>query len=547
MFIEPKRRELRLEVLGQPNQQSALYDPTTAAVARTYAEEATIGVGTLKADLTAMDVTAAEETGARVTEEEYKNSAELYSEGVQWHDGMTRESALISKEFNDAARKRAQIIADSSTGQSVIGFGAGFAAGVLEPKNVVSGLAVGAIAGPFAELGIFGKSLQRAYQIRKTASLGQKVLMGGAEGVAAGVVVEPSNRYSAKILQQDYTMMDSLFNVATSTAFSAAIPALPGIKNIPAFMQEKVAKFKGRTMDVVAAEVDLATSQFASGQRVDVGVIEAGEIGSVANKSVDEKVKAALNTESLAYHGTQAIEFDGAPRISDGSMGKAFYMSNDAAKAESFGKEKKIADNIVNSRGETVERTVREPNAFDAANVFAADLKELNIKTVADDVEFFNLLSSKKHGIKEAHLSAQLLGYDGVYNKATGTYAIYNPEKLTNKLSLKDAETKALQQDATNAQTLAKAQADALDPKNDTLIDYDAIDAMDERRAIMGVENEAEAEAYFQNAEAEIRQMLADDILNDADVAEYRTALEELDSRTPIDALETLKLCFTRG
>jgi len=43
---------------------------TTAAVARTYAEEATIGTGTLQADITAADVTRARDTGARITEEE---------------------------------------------------------------------------------------------------------------------------------------------------------------------------------------------------------------------------------------------------------------------------------------------------------------------------------------------------------------------------------------------------------------------------------------------------------------------------------------------
>jgi hypothetical protein len=101
--------------------------------------------------------------------------------------------------------------------------------------------------------------------------------------------------------------------------------------------------------------------------------------------------------------------------------------------------------------------------------------------------------------------------------------------------------------DTTNAATLAKSQTDALDPTNDTLIDYSAIDAADERRAIMGVENEAEAEIYYEQAEAEIRQMLADDILNEAGLAEYRSALTELESRAPVDALEALKLCFTRG
>ena len=91
---------------GQAMQQSALYDPTTSAVTRTYVEEATTGIGTANADWNALQVKMAEESGVKISEEEYKNNPELYSEGVSWYEGMTKESARISKDWHDAQNKK---------------------------------------------------------------------------------------------------------------------------------------------------------------------------------------------------------------------------------------------------------------------------------------------------------------------------------------------------------------------------------------------------------------------------------------------------------
>jgi len=533
MYGQWRRPNIEPTAFGQAMQQSELYDPTTSAVARTYAQEATVGVGTLKADLAAADVTAAKETGVKITEEEYKNNPELFSEGIKWDETMTRESALVSKEFNDAARKRAQILSDASTSQSVLGFGVGFAAGVVEPKNLATGVALSLATEGLGSIGWLGGTMKRAYQMKKTASLAQKVAIGATEGVVAGAAIEPSNRYSAKILQQDYTMMDSLFNVATSAAFGGLMPvAGKGIKDAAPFMREKIDKFKGRTMDVVTAEIDLATTQFASGQRVDVGVVEAGEIGKIADAPIAKQLEAirAISPERLPQPKTFDIPQPPTKEIMDSR-----------ARVEPV-----PMDRIESSQG------VREWDKFNKGE-FAAPL----IDGYADKP----VLAKYKNGdyiLFDGNHRTELARSSGAssieaYVVDVADYAPARDRKQPKQESMSDDQLLrelgvAVEEfDTANAKTLAKSQADALDPKNDTLIDYSAIDAADERRAIMGVENEADAEAYFQDAEAEIKQMLADDMLNEADLAEYRSALEELQSRAPVDALETLKLCLTRG
>jgi hypothetical protein len=560
MYGQWRRPNVDPTAFGQAMQQSELYDPTTSAVARTFAEEATIGVGTLKADLTAIDVTEAERTGAPVTKDEYKNSAELFSEGVSWYDGMTRESALISKEFNDAARKRAQIISDSSTSQAVLGFGAGFAAGVVEPKNLAVGVAASLALPVAGTAGFLGKNLQRAYQMRKTAALSQRVGIGAAEGVVAGIAVEPSSRYSAKILQQDYTMMDSLFNVATSAAFGGLLPvAGAGVGKARSFIDEKVAKFKGRTMDVVAQEIDLATTQLEAGQRVDVSAVEAAEIGSITKKPAAEQAAAGERfvryTESpefkSRFEGSKVVDADGAPlRVYHGTA-KDFdkFDKNAVGKnfsGYSFGQYFSSSPEEASIYARDFANGAR-PDSGNIRPSYIAAKNPLEIKT-----DVVNENASKYIDLNKAEIIEKVLkgGHDAVIvtdYKGNKNIVALSPDQIIPAFGDKSLSDIIAQAETANTATLAKAQADALDLKNDTLIDYDLIDAMDERRAIMGVENEAEAEAYFTEAEAEIRQMLDQDILNEADLAEYRSALEELDSRAPIDALETLKLCFTRG
>lgn len=144
----------------------------------------------------------------------------------------------------------------------------------------------------------------------------------------------------------------------------------------------------------------------------------------------DHLIQEAKKGEYL-YHGTQSKEIIGQPKISSGKMGDAFYLTTDKQKAASFGREKNISDDIINNKGEVVKRIIREPNAYKTSNVFEFDPKDLKIKTVENDKQFFDLIPSGE--IKDANQTFRLMGYDGVFNKDTGTYAIYDTSKLKPK------------------------------------------------------------------------------------------------------------------
>ncbi len=154
---------------------------------------------------------------------------------------------------------------------------------------------------------------------------------------------------------------------------------------------------------------------------------ELPKIRKMAGYTLQEGVNPLIQEArkgDIAYHGTQAKEIRGIPNTTQGKMGNAFYLTSDENKALRFGKEKNIKEEIITASGKKVTRTLREPDYYPNSNVYSFNIGNAKIKPITDE-EFFRLVGNDK---PEDYF--RLAGYDGVFNKDTGTYAIYNPEKL---------------------------------------------------------------------------------------------------------------------
>ncbi len=145
----------------------------------------------------------------------------------------------------------------------------------------------------------------------------------------------------------------------------------------------------------------------------DVGEVVTPDKG-LGKAGIAEK---SLPKENVAFHGTQAKIFEGKPRVSKGTMGEAFYLSDNSKEAKRFGKDLRIK----NKEG----RLLRKPSAFKDSNVFEFNLSDLNIKKFKNDADFFEFVNDP-----EIEKVFKLGGYDGSYIKDSGTYAIYNVDKL---------------------------------------------------------------------------------------------------------------------
>ena len=165
-----------------------------------------------------------------------------------------------------------------------------------------------------------------------------------------------------------------------------------------------------------AAEKFYSDAKLVAEEKVDPLTAEARKY-----KTPEEFVKAQGDP---LYHGTQAQNIRGTPNPTDGKMGRAFYLNADKTKAEAFGKEKNVQEEVTTTSGKKVTRTLREPNAHPTSNVYSFDTSKLKIKKVTDK-QFFD-----ETGDDAPDKYYRLAGYDGVYNTDTGTYAIYNTDKL---------------------------------------------------------------------------------------------------------------------
>lgn len=249
--------------------------PSTSEVLSAYASEAYFGIGTAAADFSALKVQQAKDSGAPITEEQYKESAH-YRPEISYSRDMTEEAAKELAIFSDERKKNAEIISSASLSQDIAGVTTGFVAGVFEPKNVALGVATSAALTPIAGwIAPAGSSLRKVIALKKIAgNYGAKAAIGGVEGMVGAAIAEPSNRYSAKILQQDYTAADSILNISLSAAFGA------GFNVAPSFIADKWRRHKAATPEIVAHEMDVASSQILDGQVTNVDHVELSKLQS---------------------------------------------------------------------------------------------------------------------------------------------------------------------------------------------------------------------------------------------------------------------------
>jgi GNAT superfamily N-acetyltransferase len=242
------KKEQQFNQAGERSNLARESESSTFDAVRASVDEASKGVGTFVNDIKAEQIKAyrGEETsgisGALVDffgvseqgkqyllEDEYKQS-KYFREGLPFQVGLTQGEARIKAERYDARLKNGLILSKANTAESVAAFTAGLGAGVFEPKNLVSGVVAGGlIRAPIVGL---SNTSTRFLSMKNflTAKVGAKfgevaavATRAGAEGAIAVGITEPSNRASAKLVGDDYTMTDTLMNLVTSVAFGAAI------------------------------------------------------------------------------------------------------------------------------------------------------------------------------------------------------------------------------------------------------------------------------------------------------------------------------------
>ncbi len=289
--------------------------PTTGEVIGAFVEETFAGEGSLAQDIQASNVEKQERRGKRLSEDEWKTS-DSFRQGLIYHDTMTESSAKTLADIQDDRQER-QLVMSKATGlQTVAGFGVGFLSGVVEPKNLLSGVAAALITGG---AGIIIPSIGRTIAVNTVRGA---VVRGGAEGVVAAALTEPSNIESSKIVQGDYTMADSILNITLGAILGAGIGGgvkkiqLRGEAKVTAREAELAEAYKAETQGLAVKEFDTALGQTVQGAAVDVKAVRQIDNAEISTKARQKLRDAEDTIEPQELDNTirdASLEVDQAP------------------------------------------------------------------------------------------------------------------------------------------------------------------------------------------------------------------------------------------
>jgi hypothetical protein len=140
--------------------------------------------------------------------------------GVQLKDlpdeGLSEGAAnlLIDRQYE--SKKRKEILSSSDTSMVLTG-ASSLAAGILDPVNLAADYFVS------AGLGAAFRTAKFINSARGLSKLGRRGVIGAAEGGIAAAALEPGSYYLSQELQDDYTAIDSLQNIAFGTVIGGGL------------------------------------------------------------------------------------------------------------------------------------------------------------------------------------------------------------------------------------------------------------------------------------------------------------------------------------
>lgn len=255
--------------------QSTLYQskPTLSEVVGAQVSEIFTGAGSLDADLAADFVRQQEKYGTRISEEEWRKS-ENYRDGLTYFDGITDKSSKLLADRYDDRQNNALILEKASRLQKAAALGAGLVIGIVEPKNLVIGIAATLITGG---VGAVVPSVGRVIAVDTVRAAATR---GAAEGVVAAALTEPTNLISAKKLQEDYTFSDSLLNLALGSVLGAGIGAGGKALELRTASKRELLNnaIANEEVGIKIKELDTAIAQTVQGTPVDVSAVKQLEL-----------------------------------------------------------------------------------------------------------------------------------------------------------------------------------------------------------------------------------------------------------------------------
>lgn len=544
--------------------------PTIGEVAGAYASETFYGVGSLEEDLAASYMGREATYGTKISEDDWKASNN-FRDGLIYHEGLTDKSSKVLADRHDA-RLSNQFIQERASGlQTAVGIGVGFLSGVVEPKNLLSGVAAALVTGGA------GAAIPSVGRLIAVDTVKAAAGRGVAEGVVASALTEPLSLSSAKKLQDDYTMADSMMNLALGSVLGAGLGVGGKALELRAKNKQKIiVEAYQAEQGLAVKELDTAIGQTSQGMAVDVASVRQFDNAEVSARArqelprIEEKIAATGVTKVTElpefkawFEGSKVVDDTGMPQVMYHGTTRdfeAFDPNIKAASLQNYGAGSYFATNPA----DVLARGGRE-----GANIKPVYLALKNPLEIT-----FDDFRAKFGGVEPKEITKRVKaeGYDGIAIKPTieraadefvvfdagNIKSIFNRGKFDpNDPRLIDAERlqvrKGLAESNARIQTdnapIKKLQDDLAKPDNSTA--YNPNDSLDIQKYLDeagDMEDQIRIEQEFEGMKEELAELKSQGLLNDEELRVLEN-LSNIDKESAIfdNILLNAKICLTRG
>jgi GNAT superfamily N-acetyltransferase len=513
--------------------------PTTSETIGAYVQETFQGEGSFSQDIRAKNIRDDEKRNAPITQEDWKAS-ENYREGLTFHPTMTEYSAKTLAEIKDDRDNRQLIMDKASKLQTVAGFGVGFLSGLAEPKNLVSGVAAALVTGG---VGAVVPSIGRMIGVNSVRAAATR---GAAEGVVGAAITEPSNIESSKIVQGDYTMADSMLNLALGSVLGAGLGG--GAKALELRARgKKLEEIQASRAErpVMIKEFDTALSQVVQGADVDVAAVRQLDNAEVSAKArqelprIEEKIAALREQEGVAPDVV-------IKPVSNLESIQAEYPS--VKMSMSDGKANITVSKIIvpeEARGggvgtEIMGKIIDYADANDKP-IFLTPSTDFGASSKARLTKFYKSLGFVENKGKNKDFTSQ----ETMVRLPKKPKVSEDLQRLENKRAKAESDARI----QTNNAPIKKLQDDLAKPDNSTA--YNPTDSLDIQKYLDDagdMEDQIRMEQEFETMKEELAQLEEQGLLNAEEIATLEK-LADIDKESAIfdNVLLNAKICMTRG
>jgi len=201
-----------------------------------------------------------------ITQEEYEQS-EDFRDDLEYYPNMSAEAAKILARRSDI-RKEVDFLAAKATGfQNLLGLVGGIAGFATDPVTIIA-----------SALPLPGLNSARVAQVLGKSVVGRRFKIGAIQGAFGETLITPGAFADAEVLEEDFTMMDAIFNIGVGILFGGSLNVGGG------FIGDKITS-RNVSEEIISEGYELGMRQMINSNPVDVEF----HLGDLSLKELEDR------------------------------------------------------------------------------------------------------------------------------------------------------------------------------------------------------------------------------------------------------------------